>query len=99
MSHAARQHIDRVGARQEGEDGIAPTLVALELVPDPPMARLQVEPLLERLERELLLPPPEVGNAEIAEYVRIEELPPHGLLAQLQSFLGAAVGECQGEAQ
>src|SRR6266852_2725271 len=45
VSEAARQAVDRVRARQEGEDRHAAPLVAFELLPDAAVLRLQVEPL------------------------------------------------------
>ncbi len=63
------------------------------------MARLDVQALLERLERLPLLPVPEIGDPEIAEQVGVEELPFHRLLAQLDSLLRPAVRHHQRQAE
>ncbi|PYT12565.1 MAG: hypothetical protein DMF51_12905 [Acidobacteria bacterium] len=99
VAHATRHPVQKMAARQEGEDRLAATVVLLQLVQDTHVSGLEVQALLERLERWSHHAVPEVDDSQVAVQIGIEELPLDGLLAELQTLLGLPLGQRQGQSE
>src|SRR5207245_10458498 len=74
-THASRHAVQQMTARQEGEERLAATVVLLQLVQDTGVSGLEVQALLESLERRRLHALPEIGAATDAIQNRVEGPP------------------------
>src|SRR2546427_11141473 len=66
VAHASRHPVQKMAARQEGEERLAATVVLLQLVQDSRVSGLEVQALLERLERRRLHAVPEGDDPQVA---------------------------------